>query len=48
MRATFKLYENRFKLGSYIFVAKEGINNNDFSKLKKDFNFALKKMDLLK
>lgn len=48
MRAVFKLFEDRFKQGNYIFVAKDSINNNDFLKLKKDFNFALKKMDLLK
>lgn len=48
MRALFKTYENRLKTGNYIFVAKNEINDNDFKKLKKDFDFALKRLELLK
>jgi ribonuclease P protein component len=48
MRALFNSYENKIIPGNYIFVAKNEINDNDFKKLKKDFDFALKRLELLK
>ena len=48
MRALFATYENQIKTGNYIFVAKTTIHEKNFLELKKDFNFALKKLDLLK
>lgn len=48
MRALFSSYEEKIEYGSYIFVAKNQINEKNFLELKKDFNFALKRLELLK
>ncbi len=48
MRAVFLSYENKILPGKYIFVIKDKINNRNFEELKSDFNFALKRLDLLK
>ncbi len=48
MRAIFLSYENRVMSGKYIFVVKDKINNRNFEELKKDFNFAFKRLELLK
>jgi len=48
MRALFATYETKIKSGKYIFVVKNNINENDFAKLKKDFDFAFKRLELLK
>ncbi len=48
LRAFVLSYENNIKTGKYIFVAKEKINENDFDKLKKDFNFAFKRLEIFK
>jgi RNase P protein component len=48
MRALFASYESQLKAGNYIFVAKTTIHEKNFLELKKDFNFALKKLDVLK
>jgi len=48
MRAVFLSYENKIMSGKYIFVVKDKINNRNFEELKKDFNFALKRLELLK
>ncbi|MDX4062363.1 ribonuclease P protein component [Aliarcobacter skirrowii] len=48
LRATLLLYDNRLKDGSYIFVAKNPINEKSFIDLQKDFNFAFKRLELLK
>ena len=47
LRAVFHQYENKIKKGSYIFVAKDKIHELGFKELKKDLNFALKRMELL-
>ncbi len=47
MRALFATYENRIKSGKYIFVVKNTINDKSFLQLKKDFDFALKRLELL-
>lgn len=48
MRAIFLSYENKVLSGKYIFVVKDKINDRDFEELKKDFNFAFKRLELLK
>jgi len=48
MRAIFLSFENRIKTGNYIFVAKVGIKDRSFLELKKDFDFAIKRLKLLK
>ncbi|MFK2822470.1 ribonuclease P protein component [Arcobacter sp. YIC-80] len=48
LRALFASYENQIQTGKYIFVAKNNINENDFNKLKKDFDFAFKRLNLFK
>ncbi|RXJ54649.1 ribonuclease P protein component [Candidatus Marinarcus aquaticus] len=48
LRALFLSYENKTLTGKYIFVAKDKIHENDFAKLKKDFQFAFKRLELLK
>ncbi|TLS71538.1 ribonuclease P protein component [Aliarcobacter thereius] len=48
LRATLLGYEKSLKEGSYIFVAKKEIENKKFLELKKDFNFALKRLEVLK
>jgi len=34
--------------GKYIFVVKDKIIDRDFDELKRDFNFAFKRLELLK
>lgn len=41
-------FEDKIKIGSYIFVAKIQINTKNFSDLKKDFDFAMKGLEVLK
>jgi len=48
MRALFATYEDQIKSGKYIFVVKNSIHDKSFPQLKKDFDFALKRLDLLK
>lgn len=48
MRALFATYETQIKSGKYIFVVKNTIHEKDFKGLKRDFDFALKRLDLLK
>jgi ribonuclease P protein component len=48
MRALFASYENQLLVGNYIFVAKIAIHDRNFLELKKDFDFALKRLELLK
>jgi len=47
MRALFATYENQIKSGKYIFVVKNNIHEKSFLQLKKDFDFALKRLELL-
>jgi len=48
LRAVFLENESKIKVGSYIFVAKNDINTNDYKKLCNDFNFAFKRLELYK
>jgi ribonuclease P protein component len=48
MRALFASYEKQLLIGNYIFVAKIEIHNRNFLELKKDFDFALKRLEVLK
>jgi ribonuclease P protein component len=48
MRALFATYEKQIKTGKYIFVVKNTIHEKNVSQLKKDFNFAFKRLELLK
>jgi ribonuclease P protein component len=48
LRAIFLEYENKIQEGSYIFIAKEALNNRDFKGIKKDFDFAFKRLELFK
>ncbi|QKF82754.1 ribonuclease P protein component [Halarcobacter ebronensis] len=40
--------ENKIQKGKYIFVAKEKLFEKSFEELKKDFNYAMKKLQLIK
>ena len=48
LRAMFLEYEDKIQKGSYIFIAKEAINDRDFKGIKKDFDFAFKRLELFK
>lgn len=48
MRALFASYENQLLTGNYILVAKITLHDRTFSELKKDFDFALKRLEVLK
>lgn len=48
MRALFASYENQLLAGNYIFVAKITLHDRTFLELKKDFDFALKRLEVLK
>ena len=48
LRACILDYEDRLKEGSYIFVAKNLIHEKNFQDLKRDFNFAFKRLEVLK
>ena len=48
MRAIFLSYEDKIMSGKYIFVVKDKINDRNFDELKRDFNFAFKRLELLK
>ena len=48
MRALFASYEKQLVIGSYIFVAKVDLHEKNFLQLKKDFDFALKRLEVLK
>ena len=47
MRALFASYEQQLVIGNYIFVAKITLHDKDFLELKKDFDFALKRLEVL-
>jgi ribonuclease P protein component len=42
----FLKYENKIKKGSYIFIAKDTLLQRDVKGLKKDFDFAFKRLEL--
>ncbi|QOG12809.1 ribonuclease P protein component [Arcobacter sp. FWKO B] len=46
MKAIFMQYCNKIKNGKYIMVAKDTIGQRGYEDLKKDFLFALKRMNL--
>ena len=48
MRALFASYEKQLLIGNYIFVAKIELHEKNFLQLKKDFAFALKRLEVLK
>ncbi|MBL3520796.1 ribonuclease P protein component [Arcobacter lanthieri] len=48
MRAILLTFDNKIKNGNYIFVAKAPIKNRSFLELKKDFDFAIRRLELLK
>ena len=48
MRALFASYENQLLTGNYIFVAKITLHDRTFLELNKDFDFALKRLEVLK
>jgi len=48
MRAIILTFDNKIKTGHYIFVAKASIKDRSFLELKKDFDFAIKRLKLLK
>uniref|UniRef100_UPI0040474016 ribonuclease P protein component n=1 Tax=Aliarcobacter sp. TaxID=2321116 RepID=UPI0040474016 len=48
MRALFASYEQQLLIGNYIFVAKITLHDKNFLELKKDFDFALKRLEVLK
>jgi ribonuclease P protein component len=48
LRALFMQNEHKIKSGKYIFVAKASLNERNFEQLKKDFNFAFKRLELYK
>lgn len=48
LRACILDYEERLKEGSYIFVAKNLIHDKTFQDLKRDFNFAFKRLEVFK
>jgi ribonuclease P protein component len=48
LRALFLSYESQLKNGQYIFVAKEGIDSVEFTKLQKDFFKILRNAHALK
>ncbi|QKF90329.1 ribonuclease P protein component [Arcobacter cloacae] len=48
MRALFASYEKQLLIGNYIFVAKIELHDKNFLQLKKDFDFALKRLEVLK
>ncbi|GEM_PF-517514 len=48
LRGMFVSFEKQVATGSYIFVAKQKIFEKDPKELKRDFIFALKRLELLK
>ena len=48
MRSLFISLADKIQNGSFIFVAKSGILDIDFMKLKNDTLYALKKLDAIK
>lgn len=48
LKGLFLSYEDKVKSGKYIFVAKEKIHERDFVGLKKDFDFAFRRLELFK
>lgn len=48
MRALFASYESQLLVGNYILVAKVELHDKNFLQLKKDFDFALKRLEVLK
>jgi len=48
MRALFASYEKQLLVGNYIFVAKIALHDKNYLELKKDFDFALRRLEVLK
>jgi ribonuclease P protein component len=48
LRAVFLEFEHKIQKGSYIFIAKDALNTRDFKGIKKDFEFAFKRLELFK
>ena len=48
LRAMVLSFEKRIQTGQYIFVAKQDIAKKSHAELKKDFNFAFKRLNLFK
>ena len=48
LRAGLLSFQDKFISGNYVFIAKQTLENRNFLDLKKDFNFALKRLELLK
>jgi ribonuclease P protein component len=48
LRAGLLSFQDKFISGKYVFIAKQTLENRNFLELKKDFNFALKRLELLK
>ena len=48
LRAGLLSFQDKFISGNYVFIAKQTLENRNFLELKKDFNFALKRLELLK
>ncbi|MFP4485670.1 MAG: ribonuclease P protein component [Campylobacterales bacterium] len=48
LRALYQEYCNKLKAGHFVFVAKKDLLQDNFAEIKKDFEFALKKLELLK
>ncbi|MEA1914349.1 MAG: ribonuclease P protein component [Campylobacterota bacterium] len=48
LRAVVNDLASKLKTGKYIFVAKDTLAHNDYDKLKKDFHFAFKRLELYK
>ena len=47
MRALFASYEKQLLIGNYIFVAKITLHDRNYLELKRDFDFALKRLEVL-
>ena len=48
MRALFATYEEKLVVGNYIFVSKIELHDKNYLELKRDFDFALKRLEVLK
>jgi ribonuclease P protein component len=47
LRALFVEYADLLKSGTYVFVAKNGIDTAEFEIIKRDFLYTLKKLNLV-
>ena len=48
LRAILLAHEDKILAGKYIFVAKQELFSRSYDDLKKDFNFAFKRLELYK